>query len=150
MTTKATTLHLENGEVLYLFENPNVRDDRYWKFIRMITTAEFPPENKIKFTAKDCVGLYCLECNLRLSYTLGNSNSVRRHMQKKHLGFLEEFPIKKKGPKTMKTKKRPIEMEDLFEDHTWYDIDIVTVILTNNILCIKFFSYRSEKYGTKV
>ena len=124
MTTKADTLNLENGEVIFLFDNPNVRDGRYWKFIRMIAKTEFPPEGKDKFTAKECVGLFCLECNLRLSYTLGSSNSIRRHMQKKHSSILEEFPIKKEGPKSVKRKKRAIEIEDLFEDHTWYATNV--------------------------
>ena len=66
-----------------LFENPYVREKKYWQFIKMVAASKHPKSSR-GWTAEDCVGLYCEKCETRFKYTKNDSKPVTRHMTTYH------------------------------------------------------------------
>ena len=60
-----------------------------------------PNNSKKKWKTSDCVGAYCMKCELRLEYKPSNPAIIQRHMNTKHQEELMEYE-KEQDEKTRK------------------------------------------------
>ncbi|RLN20903.1 hypothetical protein BBJ28_00011454 [Nothophytophthora sp. Chile5] len=74
-----------------LFSQSNIRKPEYWQFAKLIAPAPGTPSGKKAWTTDDAVGIWCLRCARALPYQKGSSQSIRYHMETKHLDALHEF-----------------------------------------------------------
>lgn len=70
------------GEDRCLFVTKHARDPYLWKHIRLVAKGTEPEDGTTVFKNTDCMGkFYCKSCNKFENYTIGNSNTLRRHVQ---------------------------------------------------------------------
>ena len=64
----------ENDNNLGLFDMRGSKKPQYWKFIKLIA----PNNSKKKWKTSECVGAYCMKCELRLEYKPSNPTIIPR------------------------------------------------------------------------
>ena len=70
--TNKDSEEFKEEQTMILYRNPKAPTSSYWKFIRMIA----PSESKTPLGGwknRDCIGIYCLECKLKMPYTINDS-----------------------------------------------------------------------------
>lgn len=73
-----------------LFSQSKVRKPEYWQFAKLIAPSATLPPGKRAWTTDDAVGIWCLRCQRAFPYQKGSSQSIRYHMETKHLKELTE------------------------------------------------------------
>ena len=73
----------KTDEKLILFDNPRARKHQYWVCVKMIAPSDCA-EPLGGWTADHCIGLYCEKCKEKMTYQVGNSKIVIRHMETTH------------------------------------------------------------------
>uniref|UniRef100_K3WLR3 BED-type domain-containing protein n=1 Tax=Globisporangium ultimum (strain ATCC 200006 / CBS 805.95 / DAOM BR144) TaxID=431595 RepID=K3WLR3_GLOUD len=95
---------LPAGTVPPLFSQCNVRKHEYWQFAKLIAPASELPEGKKVWTTDDAIGIWCLKCAKALPYQKGSSQSIRYHMETKHMADLRAFRDKLNRIKCLHSK----------------------------------------------
>jgi hypothetical protein len=88
---ESTTTGSSSSIIPPLFSQTNVRKPEYWQFAKLIAPQVELPEGKKTWTTDDAIGIWCLRCNRALNYQKGSSQSIRYHMETKHLKELHHF-----------------------------------------------------------
>ncbi|RLN98776.1 hypothetical protein BBJ28_00002976 [Nothophytophthora sp. Chile5] len=101
-----------------LFSQSNIRKPEYWQFAKLIAPAPGTPSGKKAWTTDDAVGIWCLRCARALPYQKGSSQSIRYHMETKHLDALHEF--RQQRSQTKPGKRRG----GFWGNAYWYDLQL--------------------------
>lgn len=86
----ATTVPAASTAAPPLFSQSKVRKPEYWQFAKLIAPSATLPPGKRAWTTDDAVGIWCLRCQRAFPYQKGSSQSIRYHMETKHLKELTE------------------------------------------------------------
>lgn len=107
-----------DSERLILFDNPRPRKKKYWQFVKMIA----PPNQPMPLGGwknKDCIGLYCMKCDMKLRYVLSDSKIITRHMHRVHQKELNDFLKAKEeiSPETQPLSSEQSTNEEIINTH---------------------------------
>jgi hypothetical protein len=80
---------------LVTFKNEKCREKKYWQFIELVAPRNRPTPMD-GWTNHDATHIYCLKCHKKYVFRMGSSQSVKHHMESKHMDELLEYEKREK------------------------------------------------------